>query len=129
MKHQQEVLKSWEENRYFGLIIHATGSGKTITGVNAIKRWFESNNHAENIIVLSTRSLTFPANHLGYSRSGVPDGRRALVDTRTCQPASAIKTFKTESRAASAAHIFLVLVLAHYRLVVLHGSYLCITPD
>ena len=46
MKHQEEVLKSWEENNYFGLIIHATGSGKTITGVNAIKRWFDINNIA-----------------------------------------------------------------------------------
>lgn len=50
MKHQEEVLQSWEENNYFGLIIHATGSGKTITGVNAIKRWFELNNIALVIV-------------------------------------------------------------------------------
>ena len=46
MKHQEEVLASWEDNDRFGLVIHATGSGKTITGINAIKDWLEQGNVA-----------------------------------------------------------------------------------
>ena len=46
MKHQEEVLASWEDNDRFGLVIHATGSGKTITGINAIKDWLELGNVA-----------------------------------------------------------------------------------
>jgi len=46
MKHQVDVIDSWIENRYFGIIKHATGSGKTFTGINAIKKWLENHNTA-----------------------------------------------------------------------------------
>ncbi len=44
MSHQIHVLDSWKQNDYFGLIKHATGSGKTITGIYAIEEWFKQSN-------------------------------------------------------------------------------------
>ena len=46
MEHQSDVLKNWEESNYFGIIKHATGSGKTFTGINGIKQWFKLQNIA-----------------------------------------------------------------------------------
>lgn len=43
MKHQEDVLNSWNSKDKFGLVIHATGSGKTITGIKAIAEWLEDN--------------------------------------------------------------------------------------
>ncbi len=46
MKHQSDVLEDWEKNNYYGIIKHATGSGKTFTGINGIKKWLENHNVA-----------------------------------------------------------------------------------
>jgi superfamily II DNA or RNA helicase len=46
MKHQSDVLEDWEKNNFYGIIKHATGSGKTFTGINGIKKWLEKNNVA-----------------------------------------------------------------------------------
>ena len=39
MKHQAEVLANWEDSDHRGIVQHATGAGKTITGLEAISRW------------------------------------------------------------------------------------------
>jgi len=39
MAHQNAVLASWEENGRRGIVKHATGSGKTLTAIDAIRRW------------------------------------------------------------------------------------------
>ncbi len=39
MDHQSAVLVSWRNNNHVGIVDHATGSGKTITALNAIKDW------------------------------------------------------------------------------------------
>jgi superfamily II DNA or RNA helicase len=44
MDHQIDVINSWVDNKFFGIIKHATGSGKTFTGINAIKKWLENHN-------------------------------------------------------------------------------------
>ena len=36
----------WEKNNFYGIIKHATGSGKTFTGINGIKKWLKENNVA-----------------------------------------------------------------------------------
>ncbi len=46
MKHQNDVLEDWEKNNFYGIIKHATGSGKTFTGINGIKKWLKENNVA-----------------------------------------------------------------------------------
>ena len=42
MKHQVEALANWEDAAYRGVVQHATGAGKTITGLEAIRRWVRS---------------------------------------------------------------------------------------
>ena len=37
MDHQKEVIESWKDNNYLGIIKHATGSGKTVTALFAIR--------------------------------------------------------------------------------------------
>jgi len=39
MAHQNAVLASWEESGNRGIVKHATGSGKTLTAIEAIRRW------------------------------------------------------------------------------------------
>ena len=39
MRHQEEALANWEDAGHCGVVQHATGSGKTITGLEAIRRW------------------------------------------------------------------------------------------
>jgi len=36
-RHQEEVLESWKENGYRGIVDHVTGAGKTITALTAIR--------------------------------------------------------------------------------------------
>lgn len=40
-QYQEDVLKSWEEARYKGIVTFATGGGKTRTALEAIRRWME----------------------------------------------------------------------------------------
>lgn len=37
--HQIEVLRDWESNGHRGIVDHATGGGKTITAISAIRKW------------------------------------------------------------------------------------------
>ena len=39
MAHQNAVLASWEEMGHRGIVKHATGAGKTLTALEAIRRW------------------------------------------------------------------------------------------
>lgn len=41
MKHQMEALANWEDAAHRGIVQHATGAGKTITGLEAIRRWIK----------------------------------------------------------------------------------------
>jgi superfamily II DNA or RNA helicase len=40
--HQKEALKSWKNNHYKGILALATGSGKTVTAIHAIKKISEA---------------------------------------------------------------------------------------
>ncbi len=39
--YQEDAIKIWEENNCKGILEHATGSGKTFTALNALKRTFD----------------------------------------------------------------------------------------
>lgn len=39
MKHQTDVLDEWTAASYCGIVKHATGAGKTVTALEAIRRW------------------------------------------------------------------------------------------
>lgn len=53
MLHQKQVLDSWEDNDRFGLVVHATGSGKTITGIQGIKTWLD----VQNVVLVIVPSI------------------------------------------------------------------------
>jgi len=55
--HQEEVLNNWEINNYFGFVQHGTASGKTITGLEAIKRWQDSNYYNYSLVAVPTKVL------------------------------------------------------------------------
>jgi superfamily II DNA or RNA helicase len=38
-QHQQDVLKSWEAAGRRGIVAHVTGAGKTVTALEAVRRW------------------------------------------------------------------------------------------
>jgi len=40
--HQSQVLESWEANNCKGLVRFATGGGKTLVGIEAVRRWISS---------------------------------------------------------------------------------------
>ncbi len=42
MNHQKSVLDDWKKNEFFGIIKHATGSGKTFTGINGLIEWYKN---------------------------------------------------------------------------------------
>ena len=48
-KHQSCAIHKWKENNYVILLAHATGSGKTLTAIEAIKYWEENKG---NIIII-----------------------------------------------------------------------------
>jgi superfamily II DNA or RNA helicase len=53
--HQKSVLDDWKNNSYKGIVEHATGSGKTITGIFAIKEFFD--NGGSNVILVVPSNL------------------------------------------------------------------------
>ena len=53
MQHQIDVLKSWGDANYLGIIDHVTGAGKTISAISAIRDWISDGKPAL-IIVPST---------------------------------------------------------------------------
>lgn len=53
MKHQIQVLESWKEAGFIGIIDHVTGAGKTISAISAIRDWISHGNPAL-VIVPST---------------------------------------------------------------------------
>lgn len=46
MAHQSVVVANWEQAGFRGIIKHATGSGKTITALEAIRRWIRGGRSA-----------------------------------------------------------------------------------
>lgn len=55
--HQEKVLKNWILNDYKGIVQHATGSGKTITGIYAVKHFFEKVGGTNAIIIVPSTIL------------------------------------------------------------------------
>ena len=53
MQHQIDVLKSWEQEKFIGIIDHVTGAGKTISAISAIRDWISEGKPAL-VIVPST---------------------------------------------------------------------------
>jgi superfamily II DNA or RNA helicase len=53
MKHQIDVIKSWEQSSCIGIVDHATGSGKTITALKVMSEWIKTGRPAL-VIVPST---------------------------------------------------------------------------
>jgi len=51
-KHQEDVIKNWQNNNFAGLVEHATGSGKSFTGIFAIKKFFEEKNGSNAILIV-----------------------------------------------------------------------------
>ena len=39
LNHQTSVVRDWEEKGFRGIVKHATGAGKTLTAIEAIRRW------------------------------------------------------------------------------------------
>lgn len=50
MQHQKAVIDSWRDSGQVGIIDHATGSGKTITALHAIKDWIREGRPAVVIV-------------------------------------------------------------------------------
>ena len=46
MPHQEAVIEDWEKHNRKGLISFATGGGKTLAGIEGIRRWTKSGNPA-----------------------------------------------------------------------------------
>ena len=53
MQHQIDVLESWKQSNYVGIIDHVTGAGKTISAISAIRDWITEGKPAL-VIVPST---------------------------------------------------------------------------
>jgi superfamily II DNA or RNA helicase len=53
MQHQIDVLESWKQSNYVGIIDHVTGAGKTISAISAIRDWIADEKPAL-VIVPST---------------------------------------------------------------------------
>jgi len=53
--YQKEVLSSWENRGYTGIISFATGVGKTKTALEAIRRWIENSKRSVLVIVPDVR--------------------------------------------------------------------------
>lgn len=55
MKHQTDVLSSWREHGMRGIIKHATGAGKTLTALEAVRGWVGEGKPA--LVLVPTRVL------------------------------------------------------------------------
>ena len=53
--HQRDVLDDWVKKSFKGIVEHATGSGKTITGIFAIKEFFDRG--GTNVILIVPSNL------------------------------------------------------------------------
>ena len=56
-EHQELAIKNWIKNDYSGIVEHATGSGKTITGIYAIKHFFDEVGGSNAIIIVPSTIL------------------------------------------------------------------------
>ena len=54
---QRDTLANWEQNNFHGVIKHATGSGKTVTAITALKP-LKNRESALVVIALSVASKT-----------------------------------------------------------------------
>ena len=56
-EHQKLVIEDWEKNELRGIVEHATGSGKTITGILAIKKFFSKNQRGIATLIVPNNLL------------------------------------------------------------------------
>jgi superfamily II DNA or RNA helicase len=56
-RYQREVVNNWIENDYQGVVSFATGAGKTITAIGAIKAWREELDKRSVIILVPSIRL------------------------------------------------------------------------
>lgn len=55
MEHQRLVLQDWEAHDHHGIVNFATGAGKTLTAIEAVKRW--TNDGGAAVILVPGRDL------------------------------------------------------------------------
>lgn len=65
--HQTNALKKWKSNNFQGILEHATGSGKTFTSLNAIKKISEAK---KNLMVVVGVPFTFLADQWSDELNG-----------------------------------------------------------
>jgi len=53
MEHQRKVLEAWSANDYRGIIAFATGGGKTLAAIDAIRRWADLGGRSALVLVPS----------------------------------------------------------------------------
>ena len=70
-KHQELAIENWIKNDYRGIVEHATGSGKTITGIYAIKHFFEKIDGSNAIVIVP--SVILQTQWLLEIREHLPD--------------------------------------------------------
>lgn len=76
--HQAAALESWRAHEFRGVLAHATGSGKTITALAAIKDWISEGRPAL-VVVPSTLLLDQWLDEARKFMRGLPDLRILLV--------------------------------------------------
>lgn len=52
-RHQQTVIDNWEAAGYRGIIDHVTGAGKTVSALEATRRWLATSDHVVIVVVPS----------------------------------------------------------------------------
>lgn len=114
MDHQFEAIKSWRNANRTGILKHATGSGKTITALNAIREHLESGNPSlvivPSVLLLSqwdeeAAQELEDLNPAILLAGGGNDGWQGLLRVFTSRGDSARLTIATLATASSAAFL------------------------
>lgn len=130
--HQTDVLRSWEDNKNRGIIKHATGAGKTVTAIEAIRRWCTDSRCALVLVpsdLLSlqwTREITkqlcdVRPSILNCGGSSTDSAWRAILGDFTSPHVGAGMRVAVATLATASSHDFLERVSA--------GSHLCMIAD
>jgi len=55
--YQKEALQEWQKNRFHGILAMATGSGKTMTAIEAVKKFKQSVPHGAVVVTVPYQNL------------------------------------------------------------------------
>lgn len=55
--YQKEALQEWQKNRYQGILAMATGTGKTMTAIDAVKKFKQSVPHGAVVVTVPYQNL------------------------------------------------------------------------